>query len=99
MIHMSTLIAIILVALTTYCTRLLGYVLLKNKTLNNRQRKILEVIPGCVLISMITPYFLRDDPADLIAIMVTLFVASCFGMLPTILISMASAAILRTLLL
>ena len=34
-----------------------GYVLLKNKTLNNRQRKILEVIPGCVLISMITPYF------------------------------------------
>jgi len=57
MIHMSTLIAIILVALTTYCTRLLGYVLLKNKTLNNRQRKILAIVPGCVLISMITPYF------------------------------------------
>jgi len=98
MIQMSTFIAILLVALTTYCARILGYVLLKNKTLNNRQRKILEVIPGCVLISMITPYFLRDDPADLIAIMVTLFVASRFGMLPTILISMASAAILRMLL-
>lgn len=98
MIQMSTFIAILLVALTTYCARILGYVLLKNKTLNNRQRKILEVIPGCVLISMITPYFLRDDPADLIAIMSTLFVASRFGMLPTILISMASAAILRTLL-
>lgn len=79
MIQMNTLIAIILVALTTYATRLLGYVLLKNKTLSKRQRKILEVIPGCVLISMITPYFLRDDPADLIAIMVTLFVASRFG--------------------
>ncbi|UNW07730.1 MULTISPECIES: AzlD family protein [Acinetobacter] len=98
MIQMSTFIAILLVALTTYCARILGYVLLKNKTLNNRQRKILEVIPGCVLISMITPYFLRDDPADLIAIMSTLFAASRFGMLPTILISMASAAILRTLL-
>ncbi|WP_180004061.1 MULTISPECIES: AzlD family protein [unclassified Acinetobacter] len=98
MIQMSTFIAILLVALTTYCARILGYVLLKNKTLNNRQRKILEVIPGCVLISMITPYFLRDDPADLIAIIVTLFVASRFGMLPTILISMASAAILRMLL-
>ena len=95
MIQMSTFIAILLVALTTYCARILGYVLLKNKTLNNRQRKILEVIPGCVLISMITPYFLRDDPADLIAIMSTLFAAS---LLPTILISMASAAILRTLL-
>ncbi|WP_159123234.1 AzlD family protein [Acinetobacter variabilis] len=98
MIQMSTFIAILLVGLTTYCARILGYVLLKNKTLNNRQRKILEVIPGCVLISMITPYFLRDDPADLIAIMSTLFAASRFGMLPTILISMASAAILRTLL-
>jgi len=98
MIQMSTFIAILLVALTTYCTRILGYVLLKNKTLSKRQRKILEVNPGCVLISMITPYFLRDDPADLIAIMVTLFVASRFGMLPTILISMASATILRTLL-
>lgn len=98
MIQMSTFIAILLVALTTYCARILGYVLLKNKTLNNRQRKILEVIPGCVLISMITPYFLRDDPADLIAIMSTLFAASRFGMLPTILISMASATILRTLL-
>lgn len=98
MVQMSTFIAILLVALTTYCARILGYVLLKNKTLNNRQRKILEVIPGCVLISMITPYFLRDDPADLIAIMSTLFAASRFGMLPTILISMASAAILRTLL-
>ncbi|QXR20371.1 AzlD family protein [Acinetobacter variabilis] len=95
MIQMSTFIAILLVALTTYCTRILGYVLLKNKTLSKRQRKILEVIPGCVLISMITPYFLRDDPADLIAIMSTLFAAS---LLPTILISMASAAILRTLL-
>ena len=98
MIQMSTFIAILLVALTTYATRLLGYVLLKNKTLSKRQRKILEVIPGCVLISMITPYFLRDDPADLIAIIVTLFVASRFGMLPTISISMASAAILRMLL-
>ena len=98
MIQMSTFIAILLVVLTTYCTRILGYVLLKNKTLSKRQRKILEVIPGCVLISMITPYFLRDDPADLIAIMSTLFAASRFGMLPTILISMASAAILRTLL-
>lgn len=98
MIQMSTFIAILLVVLTTYCTRILGYVLLKNKTLSKRQRKILEVIPGCVLILMITPYFLRDDPADLIAIMVTLFVASRFGMLLTILISMASATILRTLL-
>ncbi len=46
MIQINTLVAIILIAMTTYLTRLLGYVLLKNKTLTQRQRKILEVVPG-----------------------------------------------------
>ena len=98
MIHLTTLIAIIFIALTTYLTRILGYVLLKNKTLSNRQRKILEVVPGCVLISVIAPYFVRDNPADLIAIAITLFAASRFSLLPTVGISMLSAAILRIIL-
>ncbi|OTG80096.1 hypothetical protein B9T31_16435 [Acinetobacter sp. ANC 4558] len=95
MIHMSTLIAILFVALTTYLTRILGYLLLKNKTLSTRQRKILEVVPGCVLISVIAPYFVQDNLIDLIAIVITLFAASRFSLLPTVVISMFSAAILR----
>ncbi|KGT48009.1 MULTISPECIES: AzlD family protein [Acinetobacter] len=98
MIQMSTFIAILLVALTTYCTRILGYVLLKNKTLSKRQQKILQIIPGCVLVSMLVPYFLPEHPVDLIAIVLTLCAASRFSMLPTILISMVSAAFLRSLL-
>jgi len=95
MIHMSTLIAILFVALTTYLTRILGYLLLKNKTLSTRQRKILEVVPGCVLISVIAPYFVQDNLIDLIAITITLFAASRFSLLPTVVISMFSAAFLR----
>jgi len=95
MIHMSTLIAILFVALTTYLTRILGYLLLKNKTLSTRQRKILEVVPGCVLISVIAPYFIQDNLIDLIAITITLFAASRFSLLPTVVISMFSAAFLR----
>jgi uncharacterized membrane protein len=76
MIHSTTLIAILLVAATTYLTRILGYVLLKNKTLSNKQRKILEVVPGCVLISVIAPYFVKDNVADLLAIAITLIAAS-----------------------
>ena len=95
MIHLPTLLAILCVAFTTYLTRILGYVLLKNKTLTNRQRKILEVVPGCVLISVIAPYFVRNNPADLIAIAITLFAASRFSLLPTVVISMFSAATLR----
>lgn len=98
MIHTPTLIAILFIAAITYLTRILGYVLLKNKTLNNKQRQILEVIPGCVLISVIAPYFVKDNPADLIAIVITLLAASRFSLLPTVAISMASAACLRLVL-
>ncbi|MEG2443515.1 MAG: AzlD family protein [Acinetobacter sp.] len=98
MIHSTTLVAILLVAATTYLTRILGYVLLKNKTLSNKQRKILEVVPGCVLISVIAPYFVKDNVADLLAIAITLFAASRFSLLPTVVISMLSAALLRTVL-
>ena len=96
MIHSTTLVAILLVAATTYLTRILGYVLLKNKTLSNKQRKILEVVPGCVLISVIAPYFVKDNVADLLAIAITLLAASRFSLLPTVVISMLSAALLRT---
>ncbi|WP_281963005.1 AzlD family protein [Acinetobacter johnsonii] len=98
MIHSTTLIAILFVAATTYLTRILGYVLLKNKTLSNKQRKILEVVPGCVLISVIAPYFVKDNVADLLAIAITLIAASRFSLLPTVVISMLSAALLRTVL-
>ncbi|CAM4341659.1 AzlD family protein [Acinetobacter pragensis] len=95
MIHSTTLIAIIFIAATTYLTRILGYVLLKNKTLSNKQRQILEVVPGCVLISVIAPYFVQDNPADMLAIVITLLAAARFSLLPTVAISMASAALLR----
>ena len=98
MIHSTTLVAILLVAATTYLTRILGYVLLKNKTLSNKQRKILDVVPGCVLISVIAPYFVKDNVADLLAIAITLIAASRFSLLPTVVISMLSAALLRTVL-
>ena len=96
MIHSTTLVAILLVAATTYKKRILSYVLLKNKTLSNKQRKILEVVPGCVLISVIAPYFVKDNVADLLAIAITLIAASRFSLLPTVVISMLSAALLRT---
>ena len=81
MIHSATLIAILCIAITTYLTRVLGYVLLKNKTITPRQKQILEVVPGCVLISVIAPYFIKDNPADLLAIAITLLAASRFSLL------------------
>lgn len=98
MIHSSTVIAIAFIAATTYLTRILGYILLKNRTLTNKQRQIMEVVPGCVLISVIAPYFVKDNPADLLAMVITLIAASKFSLLPTVVISMLSAAVLRLVL-
>lgn len=98
MIHTPTVIAILFIAATTYLTRILGYVLLKNRSLTNKQRQIMEVVPGCVLISVVAPYFVKDNPADMIAIIITLIAASRFSLLPTVAISMASAALLRLVL-
>ena len=98
MIHIPTLIAIICVALTTYSTRVLSYLLLKNRKLSKRTTQILQVIPGCVLISVIAPYFVSDNPANLIAIAIT-FLAACYlSLLPTVLISIVATGLLRYLL-
>ena len=95
MIHLSTFIAIIFIALTTYSTRILGYFLLKNRKLSKKTTKILQVIPGCVLISVIAPYFVADHPANLIAIAIT-FLAACYlSLLPTVLISIVATGLLR----
>ena len=95
MIHIPTLIAIICVALTTYSTRVLGYLLLKNRKLSKRTTQILQVIPGCVLISVIAPYFVSDNPANLIAIAI-IFLAACYlSLLPTVLISIVATGLLR----
>ena len=98
MIHSATLIAILCIAITTYLTRVLGYVLLKNKTLTPRQKQILEVVPDCVLISVIAHYFVKDNPADLLAMAITLLAASRFSVRPTVVSNMVSAAILRFML-
>ncbi|MCF8999903.1 AzlD family protein [Acinetobacter nectaris] len=98
MIHSTTLIAILLIALTTYSTRVLGYLLLKNRTLSPRQKKVLDIVPGCVLISVIAPYFVSSHVSDVIAIVITIFAATRFSLLPTVVISMVSTALLRLLL-
>ncbi|MNV36566.1 hypothetical protein D3C71_1280500 [compost metagenome] len=57
----------------------------------------MEAAPGCVLISVIAPHFVAERPADLIALAITLLAASRLSMLPTVLIGVASAAVLRHL--
>ena len=81
----------------TYSTRLIGFFALRNRTLSRRAQTIMEAAPGCVLISVIAPYFVSDKPNELIAIALTALAAGRFSMLVTVLIGVGSSGILRWL--
>lgn len=95
MIHSSTLLTIVLMASVTYMTRIAGYVALRNRVLSARVVEVMEAAPGCVLISVIAPDFVADRPADLLALATTLAAATRLPILPTVIIGIASAGVLR----
>lgn len=98
MIHLSTLVPIVLMALTTYLTRIGGYALLRNRTLNPRALTVMDAVLGCVLIAVIAPSFVSRQPADLIALALTLAATTRLSLLPTVIIGVAAAGLLRALL-
>jgi len=93
-----TLMTILAMALVTYLTRVLGFVMLRNRTISPVLQEVLQAAPGCVLIAVIAPKFASSNPADLIALAVTLFAATRLGLLPVVLIAIAASAVLRFLL-
>lgn len=97
MIDMPTLVTITLMASTTYLTRILGYVALRNRTLGPRMLAVLESVPGCVLISVIAPAFVSDKPANLLALAITLLAAIRLPILPTVIVGIVATGLLRHL--
>ncbi|RUX49034.1 AzlD family protein [Mesorhizobium sp. M4A.F.Ca.ET.050.02.1.1] len=97
MIDPANVLAIVLMASVTYLTRVGGYVVLRNRTLGRRATAVMEAAPGCVLISVIAPDFVSKNPADLAALAITVLAATRLSMLPTVVIGVASAGMLRHL--
>lgn len=95
MIDLSTLLTILAMAVVTYATRVAGYLLLRNRVLSPRMTKVLEAIPGCVLIAVIAPAFATTNNANLLAVVATLILASRFSLLPTVVGSIVITALLR----
>lgn len=91
----ESLITIAGMALVTYLSRILGYLALRNRQLSPRARNVMESAPGCVMVSAISPYFFSANPAELIAIIITVICAIRLSMLPTLIISIISLAFLQ----
>jgi uncharacterized membrane protein len=98
MIHPMTLLTIVLMASTTYLTRIAGYLVLRNRALSSRAVVVMEAAPGCVLISVIAPSFVSNEPADIIALIITLVAATRLPMLATVTVGVVAAGMLRHLL-
>jgi uncharacterized membrane protein len=100
MIHVTTLLPIVLMAFVTYLTRIVGYAVLRNRELSPRALAVMDATPGCILIAVIAviaPSFVSDQPADLVALAMTLVAATRLPLLPTVIIGVASAGLLRHL--
>ncbi|RUW88701.1 AzlD family protein [Mesorhizobium sp. M7A.F.Ca.US.010.02.1.1] len=97
MIDAMTFLTIVLMAGVTYLTRIGGYVVLRNRMLGARATAVMGAAPGCVLISVIAPAFVSKSPADILALAVTLVAATRLSMLPTVLIGVSAAGLLRHL--
>lgn len=92
-----TLLTILAMALTTWLTRIAGYLVLRNRTLSPRLSTLMEIAPGCVLITVISPHFITADPADILALLIALLAAMRFSLLPVVIISVVATALLRHL--
>lgn len=95
MIDGWTLATIVLMAIVTYMTRIGGYLLLGSRELSPRTMTVLDAAPGCVLIAVIAPTFVSGRAADLVALAITCAAAIRLPLLPTVLIGVGSAGILR----
>jgi len=93
----TTLLVIVLMASATYLTRIVGFLLLRNRTLSPRMLAVMENVPGCVLISVIAPAFVSDQPAKLLALAITVLAATRLSLLPTVFIGVAATGLLGRL--
>lgn len=93
MISTDSLLTVLGMLAVTYGTRLVGFFALRNRTLGKRAAKVMDAAPGCVLVSVIAPHFVSDKPHELVAMALTVFAASRFSMLSTVLVAVASAGI------
>jgi branched chain amino acid efflux pump len=77
-----TLLAIVLMALVTYATRLGGLWLANRFELSERAGEWLDAIPGAILVSLVAPTVLTGGPAEALAAIAVVVVAFRSGSLP-----------------
>ena len=94
----EVMFAIILMALATYATRAGGLWLASRFDLSERAGAWLDQIPGAILVSLVAPTVLVGGPAEALAALAVLIVASRTGsLLAAMLTGVGAVVVLRAL--
>ncbi len=80
----------------TYSTRLIGWLLLRNRTISPAFRRALEAAPGCVMAAIVAPQFMTTNPITITGLCAAVAVAVWSrNMAATVIVSMLVYAGLR----
>lgn len=74
------LIAIFIMFLTTYATRLSGFIFFRNKVFSPKSQQILDILPSCIMISIAAPAFLNTNINTIIALLIALLASFRFSL-------------------
>lgn len=96
-LDMTTLLAIIAMAVVTYATRIAGLYVADRLVLTGRAKAAFDAIPPAVLVSVIAPTALTTGWAEAIAAAITALVAFRLPLLATIAVGVVSVVVLRNL--
>ena len=73
----------------TYSTRLIGWLLLRNRTISPAFRRSLEAAPGCVMAAIVAPQFMTTNPVTITGLCTAVAVAVWSrNMAATVIVSM-----------
>ncbi|OEC93056.1 MULTISPECIES: AzlD domain-containing protein [unclassified Rhizobium] len=91
----NTLLAILAMAAATIFTRVGGLVLIRYAKLDDRRQAAIEVIPPAVLMAVIAPTAFATGWAETLACAVTAIVSRRLPLLASVIVGVATVALLR----
>ncbi|ANM09919.1 MULTISPECIES: AzlD family protein [unclassified Rhizobium] len=95
-LDLNIMIAILAIAAATVFTRVAGLLLVRHVEMDERRRTAIESIPPAVLMAVIAPTAFAAGWAETLACAVTAIAARRLPMLASIVIGVATVALLRT---
>ncbi|MBB3018061.1 putative membrane protein [Microvirga lupini] len=94
-LDMTTLVAILAMAVVTYLTRIAGLFVADRLVLTGRAKAAFDAIPPAVLVAVIAPTALTTGWAEAIAAAITAMVAFRLPLLGTVAVGVVAVVVLR----